>query len=222
MIFYIGVGVLTVILGYWIWSVHFPKYRMQYERVYEPMSEELMESYRNRFLPYPPYSFKDVPIGKKWEREEFYETWWTAMLGFIGIVLVWSAACGFWVLILGFVQQFTPWSLESSNKAPLVALSTDSKVEGYYGRGIFISRGYIDEKQTFNFLYEKSDGGVKLDYSLAEDSVIYQDAQESPYRTEYIWGKYNPWISPVSMSASYSYDFHVPEGSVAEGYEVKP
>lgn len=115
-----------------------------------------------------------------------------------------------------------PISVENRD---LQALSTDTAVQGESYRGVFLGRGWIDEKQVISYVYETDDGGYVLDRSNASESVIYQDEEDQPYVqiTKYEIVP-NGWFAPYSTgwTALDQYQFHVPDGSVTDGYVVAP
>lgn len=113
----------------------------------------------------------------------------------------------------------------SSEDRDLQALGTDTAVQGQTYRGVFLGRGWVNEKQMITYVYENADGGFVLDRSNASQSVIYEDEQDDPYVTI---SKYelvpNGWIAPYvsGWTTTDQYEFHIPEGSVADDFAVTP
>lgn len=103
----------------------------------------------------------------------------------------------------------------------LRAVGTGSSVEGRIHGGIFVTSGYIEGKQIFSYVREDQTGGYVLRQADASDSVVYQgDYEPRVDVTTYTYG--NPWIFPWETGSGYTAKFYVPEGSVANSYEVSP
>lgn len=212
MVFYIGIVLIALAFAWWLWQVA-PKRKKvtHYEHTYS-------DDKRREYLGY-----EEVWDGKyRWDHY-FYE-WWTALFGVLGILLACGVAMTAWGFGLAGLQMWlqADAKVEKETTYNLAALDTGEGIEGRFGGNVFISTGYINSYLTFNFLYEEKDGGVRLGNIYSYDGTVYEDEEDQPHVTEFTWHKYDPWISPYAAWKGDTYAFHVPEGSVVQGYEVKP
>lgn len=113
----------------------------------------------------------------------------------------------------------------SAQKLDLQALGTDTATQGESYRGVFLGRGWIDEKQVISYVYETDDGGYVLSRANAAESVIYEGEEDQPYVqiTKYELIP-NGWFAPFysGWELNDQYQFFVPDGSVTDGYVVTP
>lgn len=154
----------------------------------------------------------------------FANVWCWDGLGFgfaMGAVAALISAIVLILCTLGLV--FIPSQVTSStpHKYDLKAMSTDSSISGRMYGGIFVTSGYINEKQVFSYIRDSGDGGSVLRQAPASDSIIYE-VSESPTLeyTEYTFG--NPWLHPFSITENRNFVFRVPAGSVSNQIEVTP
>lgn len=201
MVYYSGLALIAAPFLIWLWHI-LPKREKVYAYNYD----------------YPWGSQRQWTGKYRWD--SYFETWWTAMFGYLGLAFLWLAAVGIWAIVLAGLQNwlqadFTPDSEKDEN---LVALTTSEKTSGSF----FLASGYSDEEQTFSFLSMAEDGGVRLGEVYADSAVVYEDEQDKPFYTTYTWIKYDPWISPFGSNIDYTYSFHIPEGSIVSTYEVAP
>ena len=143
-------------------------------------------------------------------------------VGIFGTIAACFLMFGFFPHMAGEQGEVRPISAE---KRDLQALSTDTAVQGQTYRGVFLGRGWIDEKQVISYVYENADGGFVLDRSNASESVIYEGEEDQPYVrvTKYELVP-NGWFAPFAggWTALDQYEFYVPDGSVSDGYVVAP
>ena len=135
------------------------------------------------------------------------------VLASLGAFLALALGC---LISAGIVLLFTliPAQSVQSDDYQLRALATSGTTSGSF----FLGSGYVGEERTLNFI--RSQGGYsQLDYALAANSRVYEDA-DKPTFTEYVWRYDNPWVLPWTVVTGYSYDFHVPAGSVLENYDI--
>lgn len=207
MIFYIGAAVLAFLTLFWLWKVLVPR------KVYHTSVRNKYDS-KDRYIGFE--TVKDKKPSYYW----FFDAWWTAVLGTVGILLLGAAAVALWGVVLAGIQNLAQHSptLASQNDKKLVALTVgDDLSQGRY----FLATGYESGYPTFRYLYEGDDSGVRLGYIYATNGAVYEDEQDEPFRTEYLWHKYDPWISPFASWYGESYAFHVPTGSVTSDYTVE-
>jgi len=96
----------------------------------------------------------------------------------------------------------------------LVALQTSSSVEGRF----FLGSGYINGERTLNYITD-DDGAFRIQSADADASIVYQDS-ENPTVTVFEFSFENPWFAPWSFGTTYTYEFHVPEGSILSDYTI--
>lgn len=99
----------------------------------------------------------------------------------------------------------------------LVALANGSSVSGQF----FLGTGSVDGKNVFNYVTD--DGGYStLRQADADQSSIWQDEDEDPYLdvSRIAWRV--DWAMPSPIFSTLRYDFHIPDGSVYNGYSVNP
>lgn len=126
------------------------------------------------------------------------------------------------VVYMGIVTSIPAPAISSTpHKYDLRAMSTDSSISGRMYGGIFVTSGYINEKQVFSYIRDSGDGGSVLRQAPASDSTIYE-VTESPTLeyTEYTFG--NPWLHPFTTTENRNFVFRVPAGSVSSQIEVTP
>lgn len=114
-----------------------------------------------------------------------------------------------------------PYVLEEhTDSYDLKALSTSETVEGQFRGNLFVSSGYVEGKQVFTYIQSEGNGFVLRKFD-AEDAIVYQgDYDPTIEVTTYRWG--NPWFIPWDRGTNQTAEFYVPEGSVANTYEVTP
>jgi hypothetical protein len=121
--------------------------------------------------------------------------------------------------VLGIIGTATGGTVDRSWDTQLRALNTGSEIHGRF----FLGSGRIDEDPVFSFLYEQADGGVKLSTVPADDSTVYEGEADPFLTTTETQRTPNEFWSPFLLAprvAGYQYDFHIPEGSVLNTYEV--
>lgn len=213
MVFYIGIILIALAFAWWLWYVA-PKRRKFYEYEHVYVGEGRNRKYKG---------YEKVYDGKYRWHFYFYE-WWTGVLGVLGILLLCGASMAAWGFGLAGLQNWlqADSTLESESDSNLVALDTGDGIQGRYSGNIFISTGYINSYKYFSFLYEEGDGGIRVGTVYTWDGTVYQDEEDQAFVTEFVWHKYDPWISPYAAWKGETYAFHVPAGSVVQGYEVAP
>lgn len=131
----------------------------------------------------------------------------------VAVVTVLSA------IVLSVIQADHGERFEESERSNLTAIATNDKKEGAY---FFLGTGVSGTKKVYSFISEDADGGNRMEEVPVSKGVVYE-GEEKPYMevvTEYgnSW-----WITPWAVPRSGTeYRFHIPEGSIIRGYEVKP
>jgi len=94
----------------------------------------------------------------------------------------------------------------SESRRELVAFKNSTQVDG----GFFLGCGQVDSKPVYKFMYKDLDGGIYLDYTSTNRSVIYFiKSGEKPYVI------FHHVISDVEKS-----EFYIPENSINYEYKV--
>lgn len=140
-------------------------------------------------------------------------------MGFLALLI--SGVVGALIMLIAGSVWMKPYVLDQhENEYELRALSNSETVEGQFRGGLFVSSGYIDGKQVFSYIQSEGEGYVLRQFDAA-DAVIYQgDYDPSVEITTYRWG--NPWFVPWDRGTNETAEFFVPEGAVANTYEVAP
>lgn len=144
--------------------------------------------------------------------------WLEGVLFAILASIISTIVLGIVFVIIGANTKLEEISSET-NSYDLKSLGNSKDVEGSFSGTVFVSRGYIGEKQVFNYIRSEGEG-VVLRQQDATSSVIYEgDYTPRVEITAYEMG--SPWLSPWT-SKTYTAAFYVPEGTVATTYEVTP
>jgi hypothetical protein len=113
----------------------------------------------------------------------------------------------------------------ADRKYPLVALR---EKDGQSGRAYFLGAGFIEDVQYYFWYRRNSDGSISGGKTVRDPGVrIYEDASEpymQTFKTEYA----NPgvkkylWLFGIDSRGDESWNptFHIPAGSVQEGYKL--
>lgn len=116
----------------------------------------------------------------------------------------------------------------------LRALVTKDSTESSGSAVFFLGFGYAEGGSatvtSISYIQTAADGGNTLEKVGISDAVIYEDLLpgETPYVEEWVehfetTGAWLPWtVEGVSRFAPTVYRFHIPDGSIYEGYEVNP
>ena len=137
--------------------------------------------------------------------------------------LGWGILWGFVTFVVGFIalliaSAITPDTLlgESRETHKLQAVSTGNETEGRF----YLLGGTINSEPTFSYIREEGDAYVLRSVD-ADQSYVYQGDHEPRLEViTYEWG--DPVIFPGALAEGRSYLFYVPEGSVANTFEVTP
>jgi len=107
-----------------------------------------------------------------------------------------------------------PGEKVTSETHDLRAISTSSTIQGRF----FLGSGYVDGKRTLNYIAQE-DGYSRLGQATASAAYIWEDT-DKPTVTEYTWWYSNGWVTPGNLRTGYSWDFHIPAGSILEDYGI--
>lgn len=122
------------------------------------------------------------------------------------------------LLALMIAAVITPDTLlgESTETHALQAVATGNETDGRF----YLLGGTVDSEPTFSYIREEGDALVLRSVD-ADQSYVYQGDHEPRLEIiTYRWG--DPVIFPGAHSEGHSYLFYVPEGSVANTFEVAP
>lgn len=103
----------------------------------------------------------------------------------------------------------------SEETLKLKALTNDSKLAG---RSYYLG-SYIGQYRTLNYITE-TNGAVRVESAFASSSTIYEDTPQNPTVKVEEYKKRLSWLLPWDLSGYTTYEFHVPSGSVLEGYSI--
>lgn len=107
-----------------------------------------------------------------------------------------------------------------SNTYALQAMGSGTATEGRVTGSIFLTSGYIDERQVLSYVRETPEGGYVLRRANADDSTVFQGPDSPRLELDtHTFG--NPWLYPWTFE-SQNFRFYVPEGSVASTYNLAP
>jgi hypothetical protein len=140
--------------------------------------------------------------------------WYLTVLGLVGgLTAVLIICC--------LVGMAAPVKNVPSQPIYLYSLRNNSEVNGSF----FLGTGFIDETQTAFYSTIESDGAIVFRHIPLESTKVYQDNPEKPYllyyssEFKYDWLKYL-FLLPNDTNIQPA-EFHIPEGSVFQGYTLK-
>lgn len=103
----------------------------------------------------------------------------------------------------------------------LVAISTDTRVEGSGVGSIFISYAQINETRYLNYIKKGGNDAFRLSSSPDWGSEIRYTAEgETPKVVSLHVNTWNKWVSPWPVGDFYNWVFYVPEGTVQGDFKV--
>lgn len=159
-----------------------------------------------------------------WTDNYFFETWIGRTFSTIlALAVGFGLICAAWWMAIGLAIWQTPdFQKGEVTSKDLVAIQTKDTVEGRFGGSIFASYGYVNGIRVLSYISKDDEGGLRVGYSPAVNSVIYE-GDEKPRIETHHWYKENGWFFPFgSVQKSDSYSFYVPTDSVVDGYEIAP
>lgn len=132
------------------------------------------------------------------------------------IVASWWASIG---LAVWLTPDYEPG--ETTTKS-LVAVATKDTIEGQSAGSIFASYGYVHGVRTLSYISKDENGAIQVGYVYAQNAYVYE-GDDKPRMDTLNWTKENGWFFPFGVvSTAKTYNFHVPVGSVVDGYEIAP
>jgi hypothetical protein len=113
-------------------------------------------------------------------------------------------------------------SVDSEERTELRGLTLSSASSS---KSFFLGNSYQNETRVINYIAQKEDGKETwnvVSSAPAKSSRIFEDEIEKPYVVKSTYVYDNPWVLPWNFKVDkVQYDFHVPENSVVENYEVE-
>lgn len=109
---------------------------------------------------------------------------------------------------------------------PLASLNDGTGVEVQFRGGLFLRRGYIQDTQHYSYYQKNENGSYNLQKRPADASTIWQDVAPENARvdiTDKVTTCVPSWYvicSDKPIVEFSSANFHVPEGSIGEEYEL--
>ena len=145
------------------------------------------------------------------QEDSFYQG---ILSGFIATVVG-----GLVLVVLMFAVPANSFVMNESD-FELKALNTGSNQNHSY----FLSGGQVNGVRVINYIYTETEGEEEwsvVAQAKGNVSRIFEDKDVNPtIRTSEI-GYENGWLFPWPYpSSTKNYDFHIPEGSIIENYEV--
>lgn len=155
-------------------------------------------------------------------------SWFSDAAGGATIATIVIVVVGFFVLLVG-VDATSEREPELTAEYGLRALITEEATETHAGGVFFLGFGYASSSTTevdsISYIQTAADGGNTIHKVGIGESVIYEGS-DSPYVEEWQtrWES-NGWWVPWELTGydfGTTYRFHIPTGSIYEGYEVTP
>lgn len=148
---------------------------------------------------------------------ENYDGFFLAVMGVIISALVGILA----VMVFNLLSFIAPTKIVPDDPVYLYGLRNSSEISGSFFLGI----GSIDETQTAFYSIKEADGGIVFRDMPLEEIRIYEDDPAKPYLQSYHGEFAAKWAEYVFVIPVYSGDkpteFHIPTGSVFQGYSIK-
>jgi uncharacterized membrane protein len=108
-----------------------------------------------------------------------------------------------------------PTSLERTSVQTVQLRAAESGTAS--GRA-YVFRGYDSGKRVLNYTAQQ-DGYSMLGRTYAADTKIFEDGKKELLIIKTL--KHRWWVAPFTWDEKESYEFHVPEGSIVEDFEIK-
>lgn len=193
--------IALIALAFWLWMVISLVRNTKHDmRIYE---KNLADSKSDRY--------------HYWSSYEHHSRW-QVIRGAIGWFIGGTLVIGFVASMLSlFVVHMMPQSslrVYHESTTNLRALSVNSDLQGSF----FLASGYVDDKQVFRYIVQDEQGGNRLKITDAYNSVVFEDSLKGGTLVR-------SWGVPENTLWSYApreldVQFHVPAGSVVDGYEM--
>jgi hypothetical protein len=97
------------------------------------------------------------------------------------------------------------------------ALASLGSTQGVSGE-FFLGSGTVNGARELTYVKQDGDHYVATEAD-GDSSFIYQDTS-GPSVTEYEWFYANGWVLPWNFDTGWSYDFHVPKGTILNDYRI--
>lgn len=134
-----------------------------------------------------------------------------------GVIVAWGFVACF---VLSFAQAGMPATYTDIDRRGLTALANRTDQPGGY---FFLGTGVVDEEEVYRYIERDAEGGNRMKDVRVYMAVVYETAESPHMETVTSYGHrwwMTPW--PVRTLSSTEYRFHIPEGSIARSFEVKP
>jgi len=154
-----------------------------------------------------------------WMNVDDYNDFWSNL--FIGgILFVFIMAMSFLVgvVVTMFVGDMLPSKTVRTDEHGLVAMEDQNGLHGDF----FLGTGSIGSEWKFAYYEKGDDGSVKLKVVDVEDAKIFEDGGDDPrvvvYKKELANKDLKRW--GVLGESHYSYEFHIPQGSITNQFKL--
>lgn len=141
--------------------------------------------------------------------------------------VVWSALISLFAvaMILMGALPFTFEEVKDSSRTELQAMGNSQGMNGNYSGFLFYSHGSVNDTQIVQYVVKHKNGYSQLKKVDAKKARVYEDEAKSPYLVRHT----KETIVPDWTGFGFIYrekptmvrmDFHVPKGSVSQGYSI--
>lgn len=107
-----------------------------------------------------------------------------------------------------------PGTVVREQTHPLRAIGDSSSIEGRF----YLGSGYIGGSRQLNYI-KQGDGYSMVASAPGESSRVFEGSS-GPSVIEYEHVYSNAWVIPWEFRIGWTYDFHVPAGSILEDYSI--
>lgn len=141
-----------------------------------------------------------------WHAPAWAHAWWA--VGWMAMFMMFS-----FIWTLGYTDP-RDYTMVATDE--LVALTSPSSTyEGHF----FLASGTVDEELVYRYLTKDADGLITRHEVDASHAYIIEEGETASIEYRY---QCNTWTYPWGACQRPAYVFHVPNGSVLNGYEVTP
>lgn len=162
------------------------------------------------------FIFKDMLFGRHPPNEAFEWIMFTFLACLFSLIQALACVGAAW--LLGWLFKTVP--VEVSRKK-LVAIRDKDGITGQF----FLGTGFVRGDQYYFYYRTNSDGSVTPGKVYAGSGVrVYEEDRTDAELVSYEWQLASKWAwlvaMPIIIDADWSYDFHVPKGTVRTGYTM--
>lgn len=146
-----------------------------------------------------------------------YDGFWVSLgRAFFGAFVAFAALCIGTLLVMGLANITPP--THSEDRVEIIQLQAVGSADSVTGHSSFLAGGYIDGKRVLNYT-QQHDGYSTLERVDADKARIVEDGKKElqlKSKAEWRW-----WLYPDDQKMDEFYEFHIPENSIVENFEIK-